>query len=405
MSRVIVVGAGVAGLAAARELTKHGFEPIVLEARDRCGGRILSVHDPLSPIPLELGAEFVHGVSPALWDLLHESGATVVEQEGEHLGSSDWDAMGKVFKAMASAPEQSFAEFIAGVDAPEGVKQSATGFVEGFNAALKEEVSVAWLNRENKASGEVDGDRSFRILNGYDTIPRYLARGLDIRYSTAVRRIRWTPGEAVAETNRREFHGASAIVTVPFGVLCGGGIQFEPEPEVLERARTAIGTGQAIRVTLRFREPVWEKHRRLSFLHGDAPFPVWWTQYPVHAPVITGWAAGTRALSLSGKSEYELIGTALRSLREILGENPGEPLAWYFHDWENDPWSRAAYSYVRVYGSEAQQELAQPVDGTLCFAGEAVAPAGHMGTVHGAIASGIAAARALAGYDPVTNPA
>jgi len=147
-------------------------------------------------------------------------------------------------------------------------------------------------------------------------------------------------------------------------------------------------------VTLRFRQAAWQRHPRLSFIHGDAPFPVWWTQYPVEVPVITGWAAGPRALELRGKSESELIETARQSLAAILEEDPGEPLAAYFHDWESDPWARAAYSYVRVNGLQAVRALACPVQKTLCFAGEALAIAA-MGTVHGAIASGRDAARAL----------
>lgn len=390
MSRVIVVGAGVAGLGAARELASHGLEPLVLEARERCGGRVLSVHDPASPVPLELGAEFVHGVHPVLGSVLREANATIVQMEGEHLSldnagdtGGDWEAMGRIFEAMSQAPEQSFAEFIAGVEAPAGVKRAATSYVEGFNAALKEEVSVAWLNEEG------DDEPGFRVLNGYDVVPQFLARGLDIRYSTPVRRIRWKRGEVIAETDSGEFEAPRAIVTAPLAAMCG----IDPEPDVLRRAKAAIGAGQAIRITLRFREAVWEKHPRLSFLHGDAPFPVWWTQYPVWAPVITGWAAGPRALALEGKSADELRGVALASLCKILKDDPGAPVASYFHDWRADPWARAAYSYVRVNGLGVQRELAEPIDGTISFAGEAIAPAGQVGTVHGALASGLEAAR------------
>jgi monoamine oxidase len=386
MKGTIVVGSGVAGLAAARELTAHGCEPVVLEARERCGGRILTVHDAASPVPLELGAEFVHGVHPDLWRVLRESNATVVQQEGEHVDGGDGEGVGKVFEAMSRAPEQSFADFIAGVDGSVEVKAAATGFVEGFNAALKEDVSVEWLNQET------DDEPGFRVLSGYDAVPNFLARGLDIRYSTPVRRLRWKRGEVVAETDRGEFRGAQAIVTAPLAAMC----EIDPEPEALRRARAAIAAGQAIRITFRFRDAVWDQHPRMSFLQGDAPFRVWWTQHPVIASVITGWAAGPRALALRGKTPDELRDVALDSLRKILDADPGEPVASYFHDWAADPWSRAAYSYVRVNGMAAQRAFGLPIEGTLCFAGEAAAPeAGHVGTVHGAIASGIAAARRL----------
>ena len=248
MKRIIVVGAGVAGLAAARELTAHGFEPVVLEARDRCGGRILTLHDQAAPTPIELGAEFVHGVHPPLMSVLRESNATVVQQEGEHVSprdsGRDWDGMGEVFEAMSRAPEQSFADFISRVDAPESIKRAVTGYVEGFNAALKEDVSVEWLNQET------DDEPGFRVLNGYDYVPKFLARGLDIRYSTPVRRLRWKRGEVVAETGAGDFQAERAIVTAPLAAMC----EVSPEPDVLRRARAAIGAGQAVRITLRFRE-------------------------------------------------------------------------------------------------------------------------------------------------------
>jgi monoamine oxidase len=387
MKKAIVVGAGVAGLAAAREFKAHGWDSVVLEAQERCGGRILSVHDPLSPVPLELGAEFVHGTNPALWDVLRESTATVVEQQGEHVGGSEWEETGKVFEQMASAPEQSFARFIESTAFSEGVKQAATSYVEGFNAALKEDVSVEWLNLEG------DDERGFRVLNGYDWVPQFLARGLDIRYSTPVRKIRRVAGGAVAETDAGEFRADRVIVAVPLPLLFEGVLQIEPKPEILRRAEAAIATGEAIRITLRFAKPVWEKHPRLSFLFGEAPFRTWWTQYPTVAPVITGWAAGPRALALRDLNPADWVRIARESLAMILGEDLGEPLASYCHDWARDPWARGAYSYVRVNGLGVQRELSQRVDDWLCFAGEAEAPDGQVGTVHGAIASGRAAAR------------
>jgi monoamine oxidase len=392
MSEILIVGAGVAGLAAARELKSRGHCPMVLEARDRIGGRILTQHDPGSPAPVELGAEFIHGRNPDLWKVLQESNALVVQQEGEHLGgATDWEDMSQIFEAMSQAPEQSFADFISRCDAPPALKRAATGFVEGFNAALKEDVSVEWLNSE-----EGEADTNFRILSGYAGLPQWLARDLDIRLSTPVRRIRWKPGEVTAETEGGVFTASQAIVAAPLAALC----PIDPEPEALTRARAAIAPGQAVRITLRFPDSaIWEQHPRLSFAHGDAPFPVWWTQYPVIAPVITGWAAGPKALALAVKTEAELTALALNSLKMIFNRDPGTPVATWFHDWHADPFARAAYSYVRVHGMPAQRAFADPIDNTLVFAGEAAAPAPHVGTVHGALVSGLRAARAL-----VTNP-
>ena len=385
---VIVIGAGVAGLAAARELVHAGRQVMVLEARGRIGGRIHTVHDSQTPVPVELGAEFVHGVHPALWDVLRAAVLPVLELEG-----GGPDGLPAVFRAMAEAPEQSFGDFIAKFPAPEEVKQSVTGYVEGFNATRKETVSTAWLCREKQAADAIQGDRSFRVLSGYGAVPEYLAQGLDIRLSTPVRRIRWTPGSVTVETDGMEtdsqvFQAPRSIITMPFTV------PLDPEPLSVTNARGAIGTGQAVRITFRFAQSFGQPTaRHLSFLHGDQPFPVWWTPHPLQTSVITGWAGGPKAEALAAMDEPELIRTALASLRAILDEDLGEPAAVFFHDWQRDPWSGGAYSHVLVNGSAAQSALAEPVDDTLFFAGEAVCPAGHTGTVHGALASGIEAAR------------
>lgn len=407
MTDVLIVGAGVAGLAAARELTRAGRSVVVLEARERIGGRIHTLHptphDSQTPLQAELGAEFVHGLHPALWDLLREAGLKALEAQGSHLSatpeglseSGDFGEMGEVFDAMSQVPDQSFASFLQDLSVPDEVKQAVTGYVEGFNAASRDLVSTAWLNTENAASDQTQGDRGFFLASGYDAVPRYLAEGLDIRYSTPVSRVQWKRGEVVAETETGAFRAARAIVTAPWGVLKSGGLPLEPEPASLTAARDAIAVGHAIRVTLLFRNPVWKKYPKLSFLFGDQPFPVWWTRYPEASPIITGWAAGPKADALTRKNEANLVETALGSLRALLGEDPGTPEAAFFHDWCNDPWSRGAYSYGLVNGDKARHDLAEPVEDTLYFAGEAVCPDGHMGTVHGALASGISAARKI----------
>jgi monoamine oxidase len=366
----------VAGLSAARELARNGVEALVVEARDRIGGRILSTHDARSPAPIEMGAEFVHGRHPALWDVLREMGTPVRELPG----GGEPDEKDPIFEQMKSAPEQSFAEFVAKANAGEEAKRAAIGFVEGFNAAHKESVSIEWLNAENAASEEVEGDRSFRLADGYDLVPRFLARGLDIRLNCPVARVRWRRNEAAIETDTGDLRAEAVIVTVPIAVLVGDALKIEPEPDTLKAAREAIGIGQAIRVTLLF--PNFTAPEGFHF--GCGAFPVWWG----NGPTVTAWAAGPKADALQGCSMDELKQAARRSLRGVP-----EPSGAWVHDWRGDPWSQMAYSYVRVNGMAAQRALGTAVEDTLFFAGEATAPAGHIGTVHGAIASGLEAAR------------
>ena len=399
---VLVIGAGTAGLAAARALHSQGLKVAVLEAQNRIGGRILTVHDPLAGYPIELGAEFVHGRSPALWDTLRSCHSPVVEAQGEHWVADEtglhesqlFDETAPVFEAMSRAPEQSFDSFLRNTDFTDRAKLAATGFVEGFNAARKERVSVAWLNFENAKAEEIEGDRNFRVMSGYDAVPLHLSAGLDIRLSTPVSRVRWQPGKVLAETPFGEFHARCAVIAVPFGVLQRGSLVIDPEPASLTAARTAIETGHVFRFVFRFAKVPWEQPR-LSFLHGDQPFPVWWTPYPVVAPIITGWAAGPKADDLLDLGLADVEQIALESLRGILGSGVPAPERTYVHDWNRDPFSRGAYSYVCVGGLAAQQALHEPVEATLFFAGEAVDVSGHVGTVHGALASGLLASERI----------
>lgn len=377
---------------------------MILEARDRIGGRILTVKDPLSPVPVELGAEFIHGVSPDLWSLVKRAHLPAVEVQGDSRSVDESepdedDGTDQIFQAMANVPEQSFADFLYTLNAPEQAKLAATGFVEGFNAARKEEVSVEWLNYENRKADEIEGDQSFRLLSGYEAIPHYLHGGLgdhvEVRYSTPVRRIRWQPGDVRAETDAGEIRAQQAIITVPWGVLMSGDLDIDPEPPALSAARQAIAMGDVVRVVLRLREPAWKP--RLSFIFGGDDFPVWWTQYPTVAPVITGWAAGSRAVPLLHATCHELRDIATASLRKLFGNSTPPPEALHHHDWHGDSFSRGAYTYVRVGGLRAQQQLHLPVENTLYFAGEASDVSGHVGTVHGALATGLWAARHIGG--------
>jgi monoamine oxidase len=159
--------------------------------------------------------------------------------------------------------------------------------------------------------------------------------------------------------------------------------------------------GQAIRIILRFRRPVWEQRiefGNLSFLHGDEQWmPTWWTPLPVRAPVITGWTAGSAAEACESDDPNEWLAGALRTLSRLLRTDEAKLAAeletCHTHNWRTDPFARGAYSYVGVGGLEAQRRFGEPVEDTLYFAGEATNHEGHSGTVHGAIATGERAAR------------
>lgn len=423
---VIVIGAGAAGLAALAELQKAGQRAVCLEARDRIGGRIYTVHDPLSAIPIELGAEFIHGRPPEIWNLVRDHHMTAYDcaENSLHIAngkvedrSNAWLLVNDILDAMkrraSSGPDQTFDDFLESLEEPAEAKRWARGFVEGFNAAHAKSISIQALAVESEAADEIDGDRAFRLMNGYDSVLRALCPGIEnIRLNALVEGIGWSHGSATAHVRcaltgeLTTYRAKRVIITVPLGVLQTGALRFDPEPTAALRAAKQLCFGQVVRVVLRFREAIWTENDDLAeagFLLSDgAVFPTWWSTLPVRVPILTGWSAGPKGDALAAHDRPEIIARALHQLAQITGlaeyRLKAELEQAHFHDWATDPLARGAYSYVPAGANGARERLAQPVENTLFFAGEAAEYEGHAATVHGAIRSGRRAAeQVLAG--------
>ncbi len=459
---VLILGAGAAGLSAAIDLARAGLRVEVLEARNRIGGRMFTQHDPTLNHPIELGAEFVHGLPPEIWLPLQQNNVQATEVAGDlwcsindKLQPCNFFAQAeKILSAMDDrSPDESFLDFLArrfpGCE-HEDAKQWATGYVTGFNAADPAQVSVYWLVHNNRAEEQIEGDRAFRIADGYQTLINIFEKELNtlpvrIHLNTAVSEIKWNSASVQIKTDRagagvyarpaehrsassranarqpgrgrpgldKSFTAPRALITLPLGVLQAApdSIRFDPElPIEKKTALQKLAMGKVVRVTLCFRERFWQDIRpagesrslaNLSFLFShDKLFPTWWTQMPLHLPIITGWAPASSAESLAGMSagmnKHQVIDRALESLSRLLRLEKSyvhsQLAAAYLHDWDSDPFSLGAYSYAKAGGEGCQQTLAAPLDNTLFFAGEATDTAGHNGTLHGAIASGKRAA-------------
>src|SRR4051794_13227928 len=269
-NQVVVIGAGMAGLTAARTLAEAGIRVAVLEARNRVGGRILTQR--VGNETIELGAEFIHGRPPELWALINETGLKTYERDGaqacfinDHLQPCNHEE--SVFKLLEGLedppnPDVSFTQYISRLDATDSDRTSARSFVEGFNAADASQISAASLGVQQKAEEAIDGDRIFYLSGGYDQLPDYLAQrireyGGTIHLDTPVRQLRWRSGHVEIETETHTVAAQRAIITVPLGVLQHEGIVIEPRPEVIAAA-SRLRMGNAYRFTLHFREPFWK---------------------------------------------------------------------------------------------------------------------------------------------------
>lgn len=438
--QVVVVGAGAAGMAAASVLAGAGVGTQILEARNRIGGRVFTHFDEGSEIPIELGAEFIHGFPPEIWEPLNEAQASIHEVDGTNWCAAAgeisecrfFEKVDQILDKMdANRPDESFLEFLqrrfpnpSDDRDLEDAKGHAVSYVSGFNAADPDLVGVHWLVREMKAEESIQGDRAFRAHNGYKALIDILERrvrqaGVAVKTETIVEQIRWRSGHAEVighgPVGRFSVSAKRVLITLPLAVLQAkagemGTVEFLPAlPPEKRNAMNKLEMGKVIRVVLRFRRRFWEtiapapKNNEtledMSFLFSDDEFfPTWWTRMPEESPVITGWAPFRAAERLSGQRTDFVIEQSLRSLGNLLRMNPaklrGDLESAHFHDWQSDPFSRGAYSYGKVGCDGAQQALAAPVENTLFFAGEATASANN-GTVHGAMASGYRAANEI----------
>lgn len=431
----LVLGAGAAGLAAASLLSAHGLCVCVLEARDRVGGRILTRRVPGTPVPLELGAEFIHGTPRSTFHWLARADIAAVDVGGarfaldrDELRPAD-DTFAELKHALARvslpADDLSFDAFLEGPARGKLAPRAAAfarSLLEGFDAADPARASA--LDTVAEWSGDAAADaRTFRPIGGYGALVDALFASLDpervdVRLGAAARAVRWQRGRVRVDVRHggRDLSLAArrAVVTLPLGVLAGaqvddGGdehvpVRFEPDLTAKRDALGGLAAGAVVKVLLAFGSPFWEtldggRYRDAAFFHAPkAAFRTIWTTLPTRSAVLTAWLGGPRAASLARRGRDDVVAAALDALGSVFGERAvgeaGLEGAW-FHDWQSDPFARGAYSYVTVGGRGAQSKLAEPLSGTLFFAGEATDASGGSATVAGALASGERAAREI----------
>ncbi len=428
---VLVLGAGISGLAAAVQLTRAGLTVAVLEARDRIGGRIHTLHQPHLTWPVELGAEFIHGLPRETWDIIHAANLAVHEMPPNHwlfengrlLPAGDFPELDPLLERIDLRDhDQSVSRFLhANCRDPEcaPIRPLAVSYVEGFDAAPVEKMSSHALKISEEAAARIHGDRLFRLAHGYSQIPDWLRSSIhpsrgSLHLNTVVNRVDWSEGSvriAARQFGKAvHFQAPQALITLPLGVLqtqigWRGAVAFNPPLAAKEIPIRELQMGHVLKITFQFRERFWahqsvptasEIHgAALSFIHSpDDWVPTWWSTLPVAAPVLVGWAGGPQATVLAHTRQP--VEWAIDSLAHVLGLPRAticrQIVAAHVHDWQADPWSRGAYSYIPTGGLDLPRQLAEPIDDTLFFAGEATDTSGATGTVHAALATGHRAA-------------
>lgn len=424
---VVIIGAGAAGLAAARRLHERCIDAVVLEARDRIGGRAYTLQPPGESAPVELGAEFIHGTPDVTLSLMHECDEKALDvpthafqfRNGRFEEGSDiWESAERLLQRVdPNAPDQSVEDFLNTLPADQATAEqldTVRTIVEGFEAANTADASVIAIANEWLGGSERG---SLRLVNGYGQLMACLARIGEARIllQTRVDEIRWSPNRvqvrATTGDGALEVQARRAIITLPIGVLQGNGVSFTPPlPPETQSAIGAMIMGPVIRVVLGFRSPFWEhveegRYRDASFFYApQRRLPAIWTRLPQRASFLVAWAGGGAVERIVAEG-LDPIEASLKTCEAIFPsiDVHGELRAVYHHDWQADPFALGAYSYLRVGAGDARDALATPIDETLYFAGEATSN-DEPGTVAGALESGYRAADAITGSESGRQP-
>jgi monoamine oxidase len=419
---ILVIGAGASGLAAGYELSLVNKSLIVLEARNRAGGRIHSITDGRFAQTVETGAEFVHGDLPVTLRLIKKAGINLHPAKGKmwevekgEIKKNEllvrWNDVIKKLRALETdMPIIDFLkkEFPDEKDAE--LKEAVVQFVEGYDAADPKKASAFALKKE----WENEGNDEQRVSDGYTGLVNFLIKeikntGNNIFLSEVVKQITWQKGKAEIITNSNEiFIASKVLITIPLGVWQAdsekGSISFTPELTEKKDAAKKMGYGAVLKLNFQFKNQFWEEEtynnfKDAFFIFSDAEIPTWWTQEPIKNGLLTGWLAGPAAMQLRNTTEQEIYTKAISSLAYIFGVSKDfieERLAaYYITNWTADPFTRGAYSYATLDTHWAKNILATPLEQTLYFAGEALYNGPEGGTVEGALANGIEVAREM----------
>jgi monoamine oxidase len=422
---VLVIGAGMAGLAAARMLKAQGYKVTVLEGRDRIGGRVWTDHS-WGDAALDLGASWIHGIDGnPLSALVKEYGIktaqtnydniVVYDKSGKQLDDEKTSqieaAYGEALEALGKIKEsrqengqpdislqQALDEYVAQANISGetliNLNFSINATIEQEYASDINDLSLFSYDREGNFPGE-----DVLFPGGYDQIIKHVAEGLDIQLSQVVNSIAYSEDGVVVTTDKGTFESTYAVVTLPLGVLKAGKVKFNPAlPENKTAAISKLGMNVLNKVYLRFPEVFWpEDIDLLSFIAAQKGYwSEWLNIYKVtKLPILLGFNAGTYGTAIEKLADDQIVAEAMKALRTMFGGAVPDPEKWLITRHGSDPFSGGSYAHTPPgTGPEDYETLAEAVESRVFFAGEATIPE-HSGTVHGAFISGERAAKEI----------
>lgn len=414
---ILVIGAGMAGIGAARALQDAGYTVTVLEARNRIGGRVWTDHT--LGLPLDMGASWIHGVNGnPLTELANQINAervntdydnmAVYDASGVRLSEDQIEDLVDLVTDLAKRAEvigedldydtslitglaQAMDEMNLSADQRQAALFAINSVVEHEYAASVKDLSLWWWNEGNEFGG-----RDVLFLNGYEQLLAPLADGLTIHTEQVVQRISYGPDGVQVQTSQEMFEADRCIVTLPVGVLKQGQIQFDPplpteKVEVIQR----LTYGILNKLYLRFPSVFWNSDVEILG-HIDSQTGRWAESvniaYYTGEPVLLMFNAAEFGLEIESWTDEQIVASAMGALQTMFGEDIPQPEAWAISRWGRDPYSFGSYSGMGIGASPDDRDtLAEPINNVLFFAGEATSRA-YPATVHGALISGRRAA-------------
>lgn len=413
---VLVVGAGIAGLAAAQKLHASGFQVVVLEARDRIGGRIWT--DRSLGVPIDMGAAWIHGINGnPIADLAGEVGAKtfvtdddnviVYDRTGNPLadrvlerGEGEYE---KLFDAIAALAEDldsdiSIAEAIRRIN-PNALNDLLMRYQLGAYLEFDTGSAIEKLSTLTWDNDEAFPGQDALLPEGYDAIANFLAKGLEIKTGQVVQAIAYEGDEVRIATNQGTFAGQCAVITLPLGVLKKGSVAFTPPlPQAMRRAIALVGMGTVNKVVLRFQQPFWDPEVQYfgftSPIKGQYPYFLNTRTFSSTNALVT-FGLGNAAIAMETQSNAKIQADVTHALKTMFGSRVPSPQNMLVSRWSSDPFAGGAYSYSSVGATlDDFNRMGQPIANKLFFAGEHTST-NYRATVHGAYLTGLREAKRI----------